>query len=51
MPTAYILINCILGKEEEIIQQISQLKQVKEGKQELMIKFQKRQWKTGRRNN
>ncbi len=30
MPTAYILINSILGKEEEIIKQISQLKQVKE---------------------
>ena len=30
MPTAYILINSILGKEEEIIKQISQIKQVKE---------------------
>ena len=45
MPTAYILINCILGKEEEIIKQISQIPQVKEvrgtyGVHDMFVKIQ-----------
>ena len=45
MPTAYILINSILGKEEEIIKQISQIKQVKEvrgtyGVHDIFVKIQ-----------
>ena len=45
MPTAYILINSILGKEEEIIKQISQIRQVKEvqvlyGVHDIFVKIQ-----------
>jgi DNA-binding Lrp family transcriptional regulator len=45
MPTAYILINCILGKEEDIIKQISQIQQVKEvrgtyGVHDMFVKIQ-----------
>jgi DNA-binding Lrp family transcriptional regulator len=45
MPTAYILINSILGKEEEIIKQISQIKQVREvrgtyGVHDIFVKIQ-----------
>jgi DNA-binding Lrp family transcriptional regulator len=45
MPTAYILINSILGKEEDIIKQISQIRQVKEvrgtyGVHDIFVKIQ-----------
>jgi len=30
MPTAYILLNCVLGSEEKVIEQLKQIESIKE---------------------
>ena len=30
MPTAYVLVNCILGTEQEVIEQLKQIESIKE---------------------
>ena len=30
MPTAYVLLNCTLGTEEEVIEQLKQIESIKE---------------------
>ena len=30
MPTAYVLLNCVLGSEEKVIEQLKQIESVKE---------------------
>jgi DNA-binding Lrp family transcriptional regulator len=38
MPTAYVLINCDLGSEEEIIKQVKKLPEVVDGVYDIVLK-------------